>query len=1008
MYALLALVALVAAPEAAADLADEEALANRHAPIVRLVEQLEECGPGEPFEPIDVDLLFDERTVALRGPWSPADLVEIGPTADDLVDLYEYHLDFPGDALDPGCDYERWARRLTAGRAPTIYAHVATDPARPGRLALQYWLFYPYNDWNNLHEGDWEMVQLVFDAGDAGEALTREPVAIGFSQHEGAERADWGDDKLELVDGRRPVVYPAAGSHANFFDAALYIGSSGEQGVGCDDTRGPHVDLDPTVHTIPSETPSARSAFPWIAFEGRWGELQKAFFNGPTGPNLKSQWTEPIRWSEGWRERSYAVPTGGLLGTRATDFFCTAVAAGSMGLIRWLQDPALVLLVLAGLLAVVSFAARRTTWRPAAPLRVARRRSWGQVLSAAARMYVDRAPLFLGIGLLLIPIALVTTLLQQFLFGGFGLLGIEAEGETAGALVLVLVVIGTTLTLLGLGLVQAATACALVEIDAGGSIGPIRAYRIALTRIRPLLAALGVAVGAWAALTATGFLIPVAVWLVVRWALLAQVVELENRSALHALRRSGELVRGRWLRVASLVGVGAVLALAAGPFLGALLILVTDAPPAALNLVAGIIYALAVPFVALTTSYVYFDARARRELEPVDEPRELPAERPARDRQDPVAHDGERRHRGHHGAVAHQTRHAHHGQGRGVGPGVDGVAQRRQPPAVEHDDGRDGRGERHDHRPDAAHRVERRRTPAIVGQEGRVEPGQHQLGHREIDQDHHQERQRRHARARQRMTLPAVVNLRRVERVRDRRTLADQQIVGGGVGGHVRIAVAFAGAARGRLRAREPPQTEAEGDEGGDDAQPGGGERGGAEVRPGNGVPDRRRSRQGGHREGRGAERDGGRHEAVRDVGRPEQGLRHRREHEERGEHAETAVGDERAGEHDREHGTPLAERVGHEPRDGRARAAVVHELAEQSAEEEQREEPRDEPSGRAHEGSRPVGEQRFSRPDRGDHCRRRREHQHAPATIGQPDEKPEAEQDAEQPHDVRRLAARR
>jgi hypothetical protein len=80
------------------------------------------------------------------------------------------------------------------------------------------------------------------------------------------------------------------------------------------------------------------------------------------------------------------------------------------------------------------------------------------------------------------------------------------------------------------------------------------------------------------------------------------------------------------LRVASLVGAGAALALLAGPFLGALLILVTSAPPAALNLVAGIVHALALPFVALTTSYVYFDARTRYELEATDEPRELPAE----------------------------------------------------------------------------------------------------------------------------------------------------------------------------------------------------------------------------------------------------------------------------------------------------------------------------------------------------------------------------------------------
>ena len=208
---------------------------------MRLVEQNEDCGPGEPYEPIDVDLLFGEPTVALRGPWSGADLVKIGPTASDLASgLYEYHLDFPGNALEPGCDYEQWARRITRDTQPTVYAHVATDPGHPGKLALQYWLFYVFNDWNNLHEGDWEMIQLVFDADRGRGALEQTPVEVGYSQHEGAERAAWGDDKLELVGGTHPVVHPAAGSHANFFDEALYLGSSAEQGVGCDDTRGPH------------------------------------------------------------------------------------------------------------------------------------------------------------------------------------------------------------------------------------------------------------------------------------------------------------------------------------------------------------------------------------------------------------------------------------------------------------------------------------------------------------------------------------------------------------------------------------------------------------------------------------------------------------------------------------------------------------------------------------------------------------------------------------------------
>jgi hypothetical protein len=60
----------------------------------------------------------------------------------------------------------------------------------PGKLALQYWFFYVFNDFNNTHEGDWEMIQLDFDAADAAEALNEEPTAIGHSSHEGAERAD--------------------------------------------------------------------------------------------------------------------------------------------------------------------------------------------------------------------------------------------------------------------------------------------------------------------------------------------------------------------------------------------------------------------------------------------------------------------------------------------------------------------------------------------------------------------------------------------------------------------------------------------------------------------------------------------------------------------------------------------------------------------------------------------------------------------------------------------------
>ena len=418
---------------ASASLSDQTALAKRYAPVVRLVAQDYDCGSGESYEPMDINALMGNATVALRGPWGGSDLVKIGPTAHDLAQgLYDYHLDFPGDALNPGCGYEKWARRITKGFPVVAYAHVASEQDAPGKLALQYWFFYAFNDWNNLHEGDWEMIQLNFDAASAHAALSVKPVSVGYSQHEGAEGANWGDSKLELVGGTHPVVHPADGSHANFYSEALFLGASGSSGVGCDDTLGPTFDVHPLVETIPSDPAAAAKAFPWIDFQGRWGELQPAFFNGPTGPNLKTQWTEPIRWSEGWRSRAIAVPAGGALGNSTTAFFCGAVERGSRLLTQALDNPPATLLVLALLIGLAAITCARSAWRPSAPLRLMRRRAWGQILAASWRMYREHFRLFVSMGAILIPVALLDGLMQTLVLRASSVAGIDAEaGERA-------------------------------------------------------------------------------------------------------------------------------------------------------------------------------------------------------------------------------------------------------------------------------------------------------------------------------------------------------------------------------------------------------------------------------------------------------------------------------------------------------------------------------------------------------------------------------------------------
>jgi hypothetical protein len=150
---------------------------------------------------------------------------------------------------------------------------------------------------------------------------------------------------------------------------------------------------------------------------------------------------------------------------------------------------------------------------------------------------------------------------------------------------------------------------------------------MALDSARPLLGALAIAVGVVTLLTVSLFLVPIAIWLVVRWALIVPVVELEERSALGALGRSGSLVRLQWLKVGTLVVVAAALALVTGPLVGALLILLADLPFELVNVVAALLYAVAMPFVAIATTYVYFDSRVREEQEERSPaPAELPAE----------------------------------------------------------------------------------------------------------------------------------------------------------------------------------------------------------------------------------------------------------------------------------------------------------------------------------------------------------------------------------------------
>lgn len=596
-----------AAPAADAE-ADEIELAERYAPVVRLVDQPEACGDGEPFEPLDVDLVLGDAEVVLRGPWDTTNVITVAPTADDLAAApATYHLDFPGTAIRAGCAYEEFQDRIAADAAPTVYARVATEEGKPGKLALQYWFFYVFNDFNNKHEGDWEMIQLVFDADDAAEALTEEPVEVGYSQHEGAERAEWGDDELELVDGVRPVVYPASGSHANYFDGALHLGRTAQEGVGCDDTDAPHREIEPAVAVVPSDPAAAVDAYPWLAYAGHWGEQRSSVFNGPTGPNTKTQWSEPITWSEEeWRDSNTRIPVTLTLGSADTaTFFCRAVGAGSMVFALGTANLELTLAIGAALLALFLWASSRTTWQPSAPLRLARRRGWGQMLSSSARMYRSKVRAFLAITAFLAPIpllAFVSSLMVNRVSRATSFF------EVLGSLTFML---GALLNVIAIALVPIAVAIVMEAIDHDRPVSARSVLREMAPRLPATAVATLLVIVVGGVLTGTVVGIPVAAWLLVRWVVVNQVIAIEGLGARASLERSSELVKGRWWTAFAVALFGLVLPALMGPLTGALLILAFGIDFDVANLIGAFVFVFLLPFGSAVRVYLFHDLRVR-------------------------------------------------------------------------------------------------------------------------------------------------------------------------------------------------------------------------------------------------------------------------------------------------------------------------------------------------------------------------------------------------------------
>jgi RsiW-degrading membrane proteinase PrsW (M82 family) len=276
------------------------ALAQRYAPVLYF-------HPQEIFRPQPVDVIVEQaRLRRSRRLWFDTNvLLALDPL--DLFDLEtdrNYFLDvwYGGEGGSAYSNYSAHRAFYEAALSPaaggppvTVYAHVARDEA--GRVTVQYWALYFYNDWFNKHEGDWEMIQVMLGAGD-------QPQWVVLSQHHGGTRRTWSRAPVE--EGSHPAAYAALGSHANYFVGdEIYPNTQeiGDRRITILDRTGTAGRVVPEVILLPERdrlvaAPDEWPGAAWLPFRGRWGEAAaQGDFGGPLGPADKGeQWERPYGW----------------------------------------------------------------------------------------------------------------------------------------------------------------------------------------------------------------------------------------------------------------------------------------------------------------------------------------------------------------------------------------------------------------------------------------------------------------------------------------------------------------------------------------------------------------------------------------------------------------------------------------------------------------------------------------------------------------------------------------
>ncbi|MBI4008263.1 MAG: Vps62-related protein, partial [Planctomycetes bacterium] len=280
----------------------EETLLEKYAPLLYMQED-------ERYHPTDVMNMLKNSRLWERREWKKDKLVDNTPTLQELVNNFDekkYYLWLKYKEKE--LNKRNWKIDQTVyGRQFTTY-----DGGNK-RTVLQYWFFYVYNDWDDDHEGDWEMIQIVFGSDN-------QPLLITYSIHKGGMTLPWDDPKVSKS-GDHPKVYVSLGGHGSWNEPGNHtwyqslticdqcIDETSEQGDVIV-PEGESISSNYTYKLVDLDKEEVN----WIEWNGYWGKQgysvgrkqATVYVPGPPSPPyvdyieddaFTGRWYDPVTWA---------------------------------------------------------------------------------------------------------------------------------------------------------------------------------------------------------------------------------------------------------------------------------------------------------------------------------------------------------------------------------------------------------------------------------------------------------------------------------------------------------------------------------------------------------------------------------------------------------------------------------------------------------------------------------------------------------------------------------------